>query len=71
MILPDLNLVIYAYNVDAPAHLASRSWWWTGTMLRLITIRCGGSVRIIGTGHCASFGRRLSHQACSSHEPYE
>jgi uncharacterized protein len=27
VILPDLNLVIYAYNVDAPAHLASRSWW--------------------------------------------
>lgn len=27
MILPDLNLVIYAHNADAPDHAASRSWW--------------------------------------------
>jgi len=27
VILPDLNLVIYAHNADAPAHAASRSWW--------------------------------------------
>ena len=27
MILPDLNLVIYAHNEDAPNHAASRSWW--------------------------------------------
>ena len=27
MILPDLNLVIYAHNADAPEHAASRAWW--------------------------------------------
>ena len=27
MILPDLNLVVYAHNRDAPHHAAARSWW--------------------------------------------
>jgi uncharacterized protein len=27
MILPDLNLLIYAYNLDAPDHDAARAWW--------------------------------------------
>lgn len=27
MILPDLNLLIYAYNLSAPDHTAARSWW--------------------------------------------
>lgn len=27
MILPDLNLVIYAHNADAPHHAAARAWW--------------------------------------------
>jgi len=27
VIIPDLNLVIYAHNVDAPAHAAARAWW--------------------------------------------
>lgn len=27
MIVPDLNLVIYAYNHDAPHHAAARAWW--------------------------------------------
>ena len=27
MILPDLNLIIYAHNIGAPDHAASRSWW--------------------------------------------
>lgn len=27
MILPDLNLLIYAYNSDAPAHRRAREWW--------------------------------------------
>lgn len=27
MILPDLNLVIYAHNADASDHAAARSWW--------------------------------------------
>jgi hypothetical protein len=27
MILPDLNLLVYAYNSDAPDHEAARKWW--------------------------------------------
>ncbi len=27
MIVPDVNLLVYAYNEDAPRHAAARSWW--------------------------------------------
>ena len=27
MILPDINLLVYAYNSSAPRHEAARSWW--------------------------------------------
>ena len=27
MILPDVNLVIYAYNEDAPFRAAAKAWW--------------------------------------------
>ena len=27
MILPDINLLIYAYNEDAPFHVRARTWW--------------------------------------------
>jgi toxin-antitoxin system PIN domain toxin len=27
MILPDINLLVYAYNRDAPHHAESRTWW--------------------------------------------
>jgi len=27
VIIPDLNLLIYAYNRDAPSHAAARAWW--------------------------------------------
>lgn len=27
MILPDVNLLVYAYNTDAPAHRRARAWW--------------------------------------------
>lgn len=27
MILPDLNLLIYAYNLGAPSHAAAKAWW--------------------------------------------
>ena len=29
MILPDLNLLVYAYNSDAPDHAGACSWWET------------------------------------------
>ena len=27
MILPDLNLLVFAYNVDAPRHGPAKAWW--------------------------------------------
>lgn len=27
MILPDINLLVYAYNADAPNHRAAKEWW--------------------------------------------
>ena len=27
MIVPDVNLLVYAYNQDAPRHAAAVSWW--------------------------------------------
>jgi uncharacterized protein len=27
MILPDLNLLVYAYNSDAPMHRRAKEWW--------------------------------------------
>ena len=27
MIVPDVNLVLYAYNEDAPFHAAAKTWW--------------------------------------------
>jgi toxin-antitoxin system PIN domain toxin len=27
MIVPDINLLVYAYNSDAPLHRRARAWW--------------------------------------------
>ncbi len=27
MILPDLNLLVYAYDSNSPSHAAAKSWW--------------------------------------------
>ena len=27
MIVPDINLLVFAYNTDAPHHEAARQWW--------------------------------------------
>ena len=27
MIIPDINLLVYAYNADAPHHNAAKRWW--------------------------------------------
>lgn len=29
MIIPDVNLLVYAYNEDAPFHAAAKGWWQT------------------------------------------
>jgi predicted nucleic acid-binding protein len=27
VIIPDLNILLYAYNTDAPHHAQARRWW--------------------------------------------
>ena len=27
MIVPDINLLVHAYNVESPSHEAARVWW--------------------------------------------
>lgn len=27
MILPDVNLLIHAYNIDSPVHQSAKAWW--------------------------------------------
>ena len=29
MLIPDVNLLVYAYNEDAPFHAAAKAWWET------------------------------------------
>ena len=29
MILPDVNLLLHAYNSESPRHAAARAWWET------------------------------------------
>ena len=29
VILPDINLLVYAYNANAPLHVGARRWWET------------------------------------------
>lgn len=51
MIVPDVNLIVYAYNADAPAHVAARRWWehlLSGSEpVRLPWAVCCGFVRIM------------------------
>ncbi len=51
MIIPDVNLLIYAYNSEAPNHEAARRWWehlLSGDYgVRLPWAVCCGFVRIM------------------------
>ena len=51
MLIPDVNLLVYAYNEDAPFHAAAKAWWETrlsedGTV-GLAWVSMLGFVRII------------------------
>ena len=51
MVLPDHNLLVYAYNADAPLHDQARKWWEesinSGAGLALSWIVCHGFIRIM------------------------
>jgi toxin-antitoxin system PIN domain toxin len=62
MIVPDINLLIYAYNSDSPFHLKAKAWWqgcMTGTeQVLLPQVVALGFVRV-GT-NARAFGRPLT-----------
>ena len=51
MIVPDINLLAYAYNTDAPHHTEARSWWEAclseGGMVGLPWVVVLGFVRVM------------------------
>ncbi len=55
MILPDINLLVYAYNSDAPLHPAARRWWedsLSGTKpVRLPWVVLLGYLRLMTSRH--------------------
>ncbi len=55
MIVPDVNLLVYAYNADAPHHAAARSWWE----------RCLGEDATVGLPWIVALGfvRIMTHRA--------
>ena len=50
MIVPDVNLLVYAYNQDAPHHMAARRWWEAALSatesVGLTWVTCLGYVRL-------------------------
>jgi len=55
VIVPDVNLLVYAYNEDAPLHSASKAWWETclsGTEpVGLAWVVLLGFVRLMSSRH--------------------
>ena len=55
MIIPDINLLVYAYNEDAPDHTTARRWWEdivNGTeSVELPWIVSAGFVRVSTNSH--------------------
>jgi hypothetical protein len=69
LIVPDLNLLIHAYNSESPRHVAARSWWESllnGTSpVGLTWVVILGFVRI--TTHRTILEHPLSAVAACSH----
>jgi toxin-antitoxin system PIN domain toxin len=55
VILPDINLLVYAYNTDAPLHKQARSWWEDA-------LSAAGAVGLSWTV-CLGFVRLMSSRA--------
>lgn len=51
MILPDINLLVYAHNDQAPEHLRAKTWWEKclggSTPVALSWVAVGGFVRLM------------------------
>ena len=62
MIIPDINVLVHAYNSDSPRHSAARSWWeYTLTASRSVGMPW---VCILG------FLRIMTHRAIMSNPMY-
>ena len=51
MIVPDVNILVYAYNQDAPHHRVARRWWEdtlsvTESVVGLTWVTCLGYMRL-------------------------
>ena len=57
MIVPDVNLLVYAYNSDAPDHMRGRTWWENSL----------SGARPVGLSWAVMLGylRLMTREACS------
>ena len=59
MILPDINLLIHAYNSESPVHDRSRAWW--EEILFSLLDRLGTAGDLTTDAHLAALA--IEHQA--------
>ena len=69
MILPDVNVLLYAYNTASPSHTSAATWWSKSLSgsetVALTSIVLFGFVRI--STHTRAFPRPLTIQKASKH----
>lgn len=69
MIVPDVNLLLHAYNVASPRHASARAWWEAllngNGPVGLTWIAAGGFIRL--TTHRAVLGNPLPAQVACAH----
>lgn len=55
MIVPDVNLLVYAYNADAPLHAPAKQWWE----------ECLGATQPVGLAWAVALGfvRIMTHRS--------
>lgn len=59
MIIPDINLLVYAYNSGTPHHQSAKTWW----------IQAMNGARLVGIPWAVSFGfiRLMTHPRVLTH----
>lgn len=70
MIIPDINLLVYAYNADSPEHTRAKEWWEktvnsTQTIIALPSAVVLGFIRIMT--HPRVFPQPLDPENAVSH----
>jgi len=69
MMVPDVNLLVYAYNADAPDHVCAKAWWESalndGPPVGLAWAVMCGFIRLMT--HARVVVKPLSPSECVSH----